>query len=420
MGVTVKDIKNSKGESKMKKKNMNDTGFRVLGEGVMVSNNTRETGLNNNDLVIGSSGSGKTGGYVIPCIQNISGSLVVSDTKGQLYRKFSKELEKKGYKVKVLDLVEPENSCVYNPLSHIRKYKDGTCREQDILTIARNLVPVLDRHEPIWEESARAFIAFLIAYCMEVLPEEEQNLVSIAELNRAFNKPNGDLAFIKWIEAHPESFASKKFMEIQTNKTAEKMWASIMGFVNVALECFSFKEAKYIFGAGESFDIRQLGKEKTVLFLNVSDVDRAFDQMVNIFYAQALQVLCAEADECEDGTLPVPVRIIMDDFATSAQIENFDKIISVIRSRDISVSLILQSMKQLESMYREAASTIVDNCDHILYLGSQNLETARFVGTRAYKTPENILCMPQDSAYLLTKGEQARLVKKVVPYSTVA
>lgn len=110
----------------------------------------------------------------------------------------------------------------------------------------------------------------------------------------------------------------------------------------------------------------------------------------------------------------------MDDFATSAKIPDFDKVISVIRSREISVSLILQSMTQLESMYgKEAATTIVNNCDHLLYLGSQDQQTAEFIGCRAYKTPEAILCMSRSKAYLLTNGEKAQLVDKVSPYSTM-
>ena len=197
------------------------------------------------------------------------------------------------------------------------------------------------------------------------------------------------------------------------------MWASIMGFVNVSLESFEFRESGNIFGQGDSIDIRMLGREKTVLFLNISDTDRAFDQLVNLFYTQILQILCSEADERENGRLAVPVRIIMDDFASSARIENFDKIISVIRSRDISVSLMIQSMTQLTSMYGSVANTIIDNCDHILYLGTQNLDTAQFIGTRAYKTPETILCMPNENAYLLTKGERAKLVKKIIPYSII-
>ena len=399
---------------------MSEMGYRVLAEGIQVSNNTRETGLNNNDIIIGSSGTGKTGGYVIPNIQQITGSMVVSDTKGQLYKRFRGELKNRGYKVEVLDLVNPERSCIYNPLAHIRRYKDGSFREQDVLSLATNIMPELDKNEPIWEQSARAYISFLICYCLETMPEEEQNLCTICELNRAFIKPNGDIPFIKWVKEHRDTFAARKFEEIMSNKPAEKMWASILGFVNVALEPYEFREARHIFGPGKSFDIRTLGRRKTVLFLNVSDTDRTFDKMVNIFYTQALQVLCSEADETPEGRLKVPVRIIMDDFATSARIIDFDKIISVIRSREIYVSIILQSLTQLNDMYDKAAMTIIDNCDHLLYLGNQNQETAQFIGTRAYKTPESILCMPKDSEYLLVRGEPANLVKKVKPYSTVA
>ena len=133
-----------------------------------------------------------------------------------------------------------------------------------------------------------------------------------------------------------------------------------------------------------------------------------------------MQTLCAQADQQKDGRLAVPVRIIMDDFAAGTRIPNFDKIISVIRSRDISVSLILQSMMQLESMYTAAeASTIINNCDHILYLGTQDIKTAEFVSYRAFKTPESVLCMPLNQAILITKGEKAAFVNKIVPYSTI-
>ncbi|MCR5626767.1 MAG: type IV secretory system conjugative DNA transfer family protein [Lachnospiraceae bacterium] len=397
-----------------------EKGYRILAEGVKVSNNTLETYLNNNDLIIGSSGAGKTGGYVIPNIQNISGSLVVSDTKGQLYKKFSKELEDKGYDVKVLDLVNPERSCGYNPLSHVRRYSDGSFREQDVLSLANSLIQdVAGNDDPIWHLSARSYLAFLICYCLENLPEAEHNMVSICDLNHAFSTPSGELAFVDWVRNNPQSFASKKYREIKANKQAERMWASILGFANVALEPFEFKEAAYIFNGTNNIDIKDLGKKKMVLFLNVADTDRTFDSLVNIFYYQALQNLCSLADDQPDGRLKVPVRIIMDDFATSARITDFDKIISVIRSRGISVSIILQSLTQLGSMYKDAKDTIIDNCDHVLYLGSQNQETAEFVGTRAYKTPEKILCMPRGYEYILTKGEEAKLVKKVVPYSTV-
>ncbi len=135
-------------------------GTRILAEGITVSNDTKETGLNNNDLIIGSSGSGKTGGYVIPNIKNIMGSLVVSDTKGQLERLFKDELIAKGYNVKTLDLVDPLRSCGYNPLDGIRKYKDGKYREQDILSLANTIMPTLDGKEPFGKRQQHLTLLF--------------------------------------------------------------------------------------------------------------------------------------------------------------------------------------------------------------------------------------------------------------------
>lgn len=396
-------------------------GSRVLASGIQVSNDTRVSGCNNNDIICGSSGSGKTGGYVIPNIQNIDSSLVVSDTKGQLEHRFKAELIAKGYAVYTLDLVNPARSCGYNPMAFIRQYPDGSYREQDILSLARLICPVQQHAEPIWDLSAASYVAFLIAYCLETEPLVNRNLIRVGDLHRQFSQPNGYIPFLEWISEHPDSFASKKYFEITANRTADKMFSSIVGFVNVNLEPYSFQEARYIFANPHSLNIRRLGQRKTVLFLNVSDTDRTFDQMAHIFYAQALQILCSEADSNPGGKLKVPVRLIMDDFASSAVIPDFDKIISVIRSRDISMSLIIQSLSQLESMYSPAVSrTILNNCDHILYFGSQDIETAQYIAARAAKTPESVLSMPRDKAYLITAGEKARLVDKITPYSTVA
>lgn len=393
---------------------------RVLAKGVEISNDTRLTGLNNNDMVIGPSGSGKTGGYVIPNIQNNEGSLVVSDTKGRLSELFTDELKSKGYEVYTLDFVNPRKSCVYNPLNGVRRYKNGKYREQDVLTLANTIMPCLDSREPFWEKAAAGYIAMLIAFCLEALPKKEQTMASVCKLNRSYTKPGGDLSFIDYFKHNPDSFAARKYYAMKSSCNADKMWASINEFANRALEPFEFGEAYRIFGKQKGFDIRSLGRKKTVLFLNVSDTDRTFDQLVNIFHTQALQLLCNEADENEGGRLKVPVRIIMDDFATSARIPDFDKVISVIRSREISVSLILQSLTQLDSMYdHPAATTIMNNCDHVVFLGSQDQETANYIGFRACKTPETILCMPDEQVIVITKGRKAQFVDKLKPYSTM-
>ena len=193
-----------------------------------------------------------------------------------------------------------------------------------------------------------------------------------------------------------------------------------MQFATTALEPFEFREAKHIFANSNNFRISDLGNFKTVLFLNTSDTDRTFDKFINIFYTQALQRLCSQAGNNPDGRLIVPVRFILDDFAASATIPDFDKIISIIRSRDISVSIILQSLTQLDSLYgAERATTIINNCDHMLYLGSQDLKTAQLISSRIFKTPEDVLCLPRDKAILVTNGERAKIVDKIPPYSTM-
>ena len=395
--------------------------YRILANGLEISNDTRTTNLNNNDMIIGSSGSGKTGGYVIPNLQNITGSMVVSDTKSQLSKTFRKELEKKGYDVYILDFVNPMNSCGYNPLAEIRRYKNGKYREQDILTLSNIIVPVLSQKDPFWEEAAAGVLAFLIGYCLEALPAKEHNMISVCKLFSSLLLPNGLLPFELWCRDNPDSFSARKINQIISIKGADRTWSCIIEFLNRGLEQFSFDEAKNIFSNKNNFSPVMLGRKKTVLFLNVSDTDSSLDRLVNIFYTQTLQRLCSEADEKPEGRLDVPVRIIMDDFAASAKIPDFHKIISVIRSRDISVSLILQSMTQLEAMYTHAeAITIINNCDHLLYLGCQDMETAEFIGCRAFKPADSVLCLPRDKAILIRNGSKAVTVDKIKPYSTLS
>lgn len=400
---------------------MKKNNTRVLAKDLYVSNDTRETHLNNNDLIIGSSGCGKTGSYVIPNLQNLSGSLVVSDTKRRLEKLFRKDLEARGYEVAVIDLVDPEKSSMgYNPLKLIRRTRDNHVREQDVLTLASTICPEIDPDEPYWDMSARSYIAFLIGFCLEACPEEDHTMRTIVNLHQAFQDRSGRDGIKEWTDAHPGSFISHRFQDCVSLTSSERTWSCIRSFASRSLEWFDFAEADMIFSQPDSFDPAELGKKKMVLFLNVSDLDHTFDPLVIMMYSQILQSLCAEADENEDGRLAVPVRIIMDDFAASAKIPDFDKTISVIRSRGISCSIILQSLTQLESLYPYAsAMTIINNCDHIIYMGTQDLKTAEFIASHAFKTPENVMCLPLDKVILITKGQKAVVADKVRPYSTL-
>lgn len=435
---------------------------RYLGNGFKVSNDTWQTHLNNNDLIVGSSGSSKTGSIVYPQLKSLQdSSLIVVDTKGRLEKLFRDELTEKGYKVKVLDFVNPENSCKYNPLSYIRKNKDGSYREQDIAKVAAALIPDSSSVEAFWPRSARRYLEFFIAFVLMKLPETQHDMSEVAKFY-AFYVGGGDNSEYvnRFIRFHQNSLVAKRHAQICGEKTADRTRASILTFVSMALAPFEYAEyeeffkyryerryeCKINFGndkdddewdyvdedlwdkideeddgiltlCDEVVDIASLGREKTVLFLNISDCDHSMDHIVNLFYTQALQTLISEADANPDGQLKVPVRIIMDDFASSAVIPDFDKIISVVRSRDIWLTMCIQSFAQLESLYSHTqAQTIINNCDHIVYLGSNDLESAKFIGTRVNKTPETILCMDRESEYLLESGKLGRLIKKIPSY----
>lgn len=171
---------------------------RILGKGQWISNDDIKSGLNNNDLIIGGTGSGKTGGYVIPNIRQANGNMVITDTKSILYKKLGKELEKQGYDVSILDFVNPERSDTYNPLEYIRTVNHfglADYNHKDIISLSRVLVPTRIKHDPFWEESARTVMAFLIAFTLEALREEDHCMSSIVELYRQLGMENGKKRF---------------------------------------------------------------------------------------------------------------------------------------------------------------------------------------------------------------------------------
>lgn len=392
-------------------------GKRIFAENVQVSNNMRETGSNNNDLIIGSSRSGKTGGYIYNMLLNPSESYVVSDTKGQLSKMFGPYLESLGYKVLLLDFVNPGNGNGYNPLMYVRRHKNGRIYERDIKKIATFMTPSLDSKDPYWEKAACRYIILLMGYVLESLPLIEQNLYSVVKMHRVVQEGIGMDIINDWCKEHPNTFTAGKYNEVVPLKTAEKTWACVMDFASEILEPFGYAEYKSIFAGKNCVDIKAIGREKTVLFINVSDNDTSFHCIANVFNIQLLQALIEEADSHDDGRLDVPVRIILDDFAAGPAISDFDNIISVIASREISVSIIIQSISQLYSKFTpDKAKTIINNCDHILYLAGHDLDTADFIGEYINKTRNTVLNMPKNMQVLIADGHDAMIVPKLVPY----
>lgn len=393
---------------------------RILAQGELMSNDTWQTGINNNDLIIGPSGAGKTRGYVMPNILQCNESMVIADTKGSLYGQFAPLLRKRGYRVMNIDFSDTLASEGYNPLNYIRfDRRRRKFVEQDIMTLSAAIIPRTDTREPFWDESARMLLSALVGYVLEVLPQKEHTLEYVVGLFSAMDgstppKPLYHDLFQELVKEKPDSFAARQYQLYSRLQGADRTDACVQSFLARALSPMAFDGPVHMYNCPSQVNFRDLGREKTAVFLTVSDTDRSMDSLASLFYTQALNSLCHSADkDYEDHRLPVPVRFILDDFATNVRIPDFEKVISVIRSREIYVSIILQSISQLESVYTHGDSmTIINNCDNCLYLGGQDVETARYIAAKANRTADSILNMPLGSAYLFTRGQKPRIVKK--------
>lgn len=391
--------------------------YRILADGISVSNNTVRTGLNNNDIIIGSSGSGKTGGYVVPNIQNITGSVIVSETKRSLSSLFTNELIKKGYDVRILDFEDPSPSCGYDSLKAVKCFGEGKCREREITAIANALVSKPFPVDRSLADPAAGLLAFLIAYCLEALPEEDHNLAMVCDLFRKCFTENGIDPMTKWAEEHPDSYSAAKLGQILSLCREEKTWNSVLGFLNGSLEPLMFSKAGKMFS--QPYFIYAMGERKTALFINVSDTDSSYANLVSLLYTQIFHFLFAMADR-KGGGLRIPVRIIMDNFDAGAGIPDLHMLITAAASRNISVSLLLQSITQLESVYtHDQAASVINNCDHILYLGGHDMKTAEFISRRSFRSVGSVFCMPRDKAILISGGSESELADKIKPYSTL-
>ena len=395
--------------------------FRILAQNALMENDTWRTGLNNNDLIIGPSGAGKTRSYVKPNLMQCNESFIVSDTKGSLIQEVGPLLRRNGYRVLNIDLTDPEHSCGYNPLDFIRyDHKNECYLEKDIMSVAHMIIPVQCTKDPFWEQSAQMYIACMIGYVLECLPPEEHSLEYVRRLFEELRtSQEGEVTvfdqLLQELEAeNPNSFAVLKYRMFDTARTVKNTFECIRMFIAEHLSSFTGKDMEHMYRRSERIDFRTLGREKTAVFLTVSDTDRSMDAMASLLYTQALQALCNSADkDYPDHRLPVPVRLILDDFATNVVIPDFDKTISVIRSREIYVSVILQSLSQLNGIYgRDRAMTIVNNCDNCLYLGGQDVDTARYIALKVNKTEDSILNLPLGEAYLFTRGSLPRKVRK--------
>ena len=386
----------------------------ILAEDICISQDTWRTQINNNVLVVGPSGAGKTRSYVKPNILQANTNMIVSDAKGTLYHETAPVLRANGYEVYKLDFVNMDGNIGYNPLSYIRY--DAERQEyypKDILRVSEIAIQSLSKNDPFWDVAARMYLSSVIAYVLEALPEEEHTLEYVNKVITEFGSKSYDCLMNELEVVNPNSFAVKKYREFSVMTDAERMTASIRGITTANLSSFNFREAVDMYNRQPQVDFSAFGDRKIALFLTVSDTDRSQDKLANLFWTQALQGLVGVADHSPGGRLKRPVRLYLDDFATNVYIPDFDKISSNIRSREIYVSVILQSLAQLEALYGSAnASTIIANCDQQLVLGVQDLQTARLFAQKANKPESELLNMPFGECYLFVRGTPAIKARK--------
>ena len=394
---------------------------RILAKNIFASNDTWTTGINNNDLLVGPSGGGKTRGYVVPNILHAQDSLIVADTKGNLRRLYGEHLERNGYKVMHLDFTDVSSTpWGYNPLAYIRKCRDAELnqngdyyREQDVKKLAYALCPCLNGKEPFWDQAAQMYLEAIILFVLNLLPPEQHNLYEVYTFLSKMGTDGLENIIEEECTTRPDSAFARKIGMIRQNSRAEKMDASIKGILAQHLDVVTYSGVKRMFCMKEQVDMGDFLKGKTALFLSVSDSDRSQDALINLFYTQALQYLMDAADKQPDSRLPIPVRFILDDFSTNTVIPDFDKIISVIRSREIYVSVVIQSLSQLEGLYSHAkAQTIINNCDHCLYLGGTDTQTAQYFAEKFNCQVSTVLNLPLDALFIFERGSEPRKAQK--------
>ena len=375
-----------------------------------VSCDTWRSGLNNNVLVLGSSGGGKTRNHVKPNLLQCQGSYIVLDCKGSLYHEVGPYLEENGYIVDCIDFNAMDGTIGYNPLDHIR-WCEGRPMQQDIISIASAICPV-DEHasDSFWPLAAANYLTAYIAYVLEALPDEAQNMSSVIRMFELAVARAIDPLFTDLQKEDPGAYAPALYNRAKATCGAEKMHASILGILAADLVPFGFEGVIRSYSNPRQIDFGSFGREKRALFVTIDDMDRSLDKLTSLFIQQAFSSLCRSADrDYPDHRLPVPVRFVLDDFA-NLRLPHIDDVLSVIRSREISCTVVCQTISQLEARYGEAtANSIVGNCDSQLVLGFQDERTAAYFSCRANKTASTLLETTAGMWWVFLRGQRGAM-----------
>lgn len=360
---------------------------KIFTQNVKIGLNGIEHQRNLHSIIVGGSGSGKTRFYAKPNLMQANTSFVVTDPKGELLRSCGELLESEGYHIKVLDLLHMSKSHCYNPFCYLQT-------ENDVQQLVTNLFKATTTKkesgsmDPFWEDMAQMYLLALMFYLLEEAPPEEQNFATVLELVRndkvveeesvegeKIPSPVETL-FYQLELTKPDSTALKyyKDFKVAAGKTLKSIQSTLISHLNK----FNLTEVAALTRTDE-MELDRLGRKKTVIFAVIPDNDKSFNFLVSILYTQMFQQLFRVADDEYGGALPMPVHFLMDEFANVALPDDFETILSVMRSRNVFVSIILQNMAQIKALFKDSWESIVGNCDEFLYLGGNEQSTHEYI-----------------------------------------
>ncbi len=417
----------------------------ILTQNVRLGLDSRKHRRNLNVLVVGGSGAGKTRAYCKPNLLQANTSYVVLDPKGELTRDTGGLLEAMGYEVRVLDLIHMEDSFCYNPFVYIENDNDA---QRLVTNLFKATTPKGSTNsDPFWDTAAQMLLMALVLYLVHEAPPEEQNFAMVMELlaagevkedNDSFQSPL-DVLFFQLAAREPGHIAVKYYNNYRSGsgKTLKSIQITLMA----RLEKFNLHSLAAMTTTDE-LDLPSLGEKKVALFAQIPDNDCSFNFVVSILYTQLFQQLFSLADRKYGGALPVHVHFLMDEFANVSLPDDFEKILSVMRSRSVSASIILQNMAQLKGLFEKQWESIVGNCDSFLFLGGNEKETHKYVSEllgketisttnngktkgrsgsfstnyqqtgRELLTPDEVRMLDNDYALLFLRGERPVMDRK--------
>lgn len=358
------------------------TSNKILTQNVAIGLDGRRHRRNLNVLVVGGSGAGKTRFYAKPNIMNTNTSLIVLDCKGEILRDTGRLLEANGYDIKVLDLINMEKSHCYNPFAYLHSDNDI---QRLVTNLFKNTTPKgAQSQDPFWDQAAQMLLLALVFYLHYEAPPEERNFSMVMEMIRAgevredddtYQSPLDEL-FDRLEMRNPEHIALKYYRNYRSG--SGKTLKSIQITLVSRLEKFNLESLAGMTQTDE-LELWTLGEKKAAIFAVIPDNDGSFNFIVGLLYTQLFQQLYYQADVVHGGRLPIHVHFVMDEFANVALPDEFDKLLATMRSREISVSIIIQNLAQLKALFEKQWESIVGNCDEFLYLGGNEQSTHEYV-----------------------------------------